>query len=404
MTAFGARSAPHGDAHENGGRHGKYGYAVRKSRLLYFFISWEAIYASLFIGGNMSIYIDVADYDDDNYPYQAFVGGRGDGKTYSALRMGVEHWMDNQDKFVFMRRTDKELKRLMDSRIRGEAMNPFKSLNSDFNWSYGIVPYADNVGLISERESGENGKMVACGDDIGYAVSLSTVAGLRGIDLTDCSMMIYDEFIAERHVRKMAGEGEAILNAIETIGRNRELRGEKPLKCFFLANAFDIYNPFFVELGVVDKVEKMINRGQHDYYDRSRGLAIHLLENSAEFNEMKSQTAIMKLTKGSRYYDMALNNDFVYNDFSLIGWRNVKGHRPVIAIGDVYIWSKKGQSYYYATYTPGRCQTLNGDNLRDCKYFFVKYGNLLREAFIRGHLHFETYDIKQQMLDYLRIK
>lgn len=373
--------------------------------------------APSFFGGEMEVmfhvkhfekvdgdYIDIFGYEDDRYPYQFFVGGRGTGKTYSVLRGAVEINQEYGDKFIFMRRTDKELERLMESRLRGEVMNPFKSVNDDFNWKYGIREVMKGVGSIYWREPDAEGKLQPKGDAIGYAIAMSTVASLRGIDLTDCARLIWDEFITERHVRKMTAEGEAFLNAIETVGRNRELRGKKPLKVYCMANAFNIYNPIFIELGIVDKVERMVNSRQYDWYDKERGLAVHLLKNTEGFNRKKRETALYRLTKGTAFADMALNNDFVYNDFTNIGWRRVTGYQPVLGLGDWYLWKKRGERKYYATYTPGRCMRYKITNACDRRYVNMYYGDLLKKAVIAGNVYYETYQIKEEILNLLNIK
>ena len=56
---------------------------------------------------NNEDFINIYDYADREYPFQIFIGGRGVGKTYSALS-GVTV-PERNDKFIFMRRTQAEL-------------------------------------------------------------------------------------------------------------------------------------------------------------------------------------------------------------------------------------------------------------------------------------------------------
>lgn len=349
-------------------------------------------------------YVDIREYWDDRYPYQFFVGGRATGKTYSGLAMVIEKQIEGEiDKFIYMRRTGDELEACTDSRLRGEFLNPFKSVNEDFDWNYGIMPYQKKCGGIFRRDYREDGTVDLKSDMLGYAIALSTMSGIRGVDMTDADVEIYDEFIPERHVRAIKAEGEAFLNSIETIARNRELRGKKAMKVFCFANAFNIHNPIFMELGLIGHVERMINRGQHDYYDQVRGLGVHLLESSAEFIAEKSNSSLGRLTSGTMWADMALNNDFIYNDFSLIGYKNVKGMRPCITIDDVTMWEKKGDGMLYFTYCGAKCPRITTQAEHEKRYFMQTYGHSVLQEFVHGNVYFESYAIKQKMLDLLRI-
>lgn len=349
-------------------------------------------------------YIDIREYWDDRYPYQFFVGGRGSGKTYSGLGMVVEKQRDDEiDKFVYMRRTGEEIEACIDSRLRGEFLNPFKSINNDFGYNYGIMPYQKKCGAIHMREYQENGTVELKSDMLGYGVALSTISGIRGVDMTDADVLIYDEFIPERHVRSIKSEGEAFLNCIETIARNRELRGKKPMKVFCFANAFNIHNAIFMELGLISAVERLINRGQEHYYDNMRGLGVHLLKNTDEFMADKAASSLGRLTRGTRWSDMALSNDFVYNDFSLIGYKNVKGMRPCITIDEVTMWEKKGDGMLYFSYCTGKCPKIQTTMEHERRYFMQQYGHYVLQEFVKGNTYFECYAIKQKMLDLLRI-
>ena len=84
---------------------------------------------------NSDDFINIYDYSDREYPFQIFIGGRGVGKTYSALSGATVP--ERQDKFIFMRRTQAELDLLLDT-DRGEGLNPFKPINKDFGRNIGM--------------------------------------------------------------------------------------------------------------------------------------------------------------------------------------------------------------------------------------------------------------------------
>lgn len=353
---------------------------------------------------NNSIYINIFNYRNKDFPFQIFTGGRGVGKTYSALS-GVVDKKLVPERFIFMRRTGKELEFLLDSDRKGEGLNPFKTYNTNNGTNFGLKAINDNIAGVYAREVGEDGKLLY-NNMVGYAAALSGVASVRGIDTSDASIIIYDEFIPERHVKAFAGskgsgaEFDALMNAYESFNRNRELEGKPPMEMFLLSNANDIYNEIFVGLNIVDDVEKMRREGKTDKYFRSRGLAIHLLPDDTEFTELKSKTALYKLTAGTRFNEMALHNDFAYNDFSLIEYRNITGYVPVCQIDDVTIWRKKGSKEFYACRARAEgLKPYHSEHDQDVKKFLQKYGINLRNHFIESRLYFESFDIKTRLLD-----
>lgn len=339
-------------------------------------------------------YINIWDYKDPDYPFQVFIGGRGCGKTFGALSGAL----DLPDKFLFMRRTAQELDLMLDSEKYGEGANPFKPINKLKGRDVGLSKIVKNMAGIYNREM-VDGKLAPVGAPIGYGVALSTISSIRGVDFSDCSDCIYDEFIPEKHVRRIKNEGSALLNAYETICRNRELSGEDPLRLWMLANSNNIYNDVFIELEIVSDIEKMLRQGKNNRYFKDRGLAVHLINNNEEFVEAKKETALYKLTAGSRFSEMALDNKFAYNDFSLINHENLTGYRPLCHIGKAYIYAKKGDTLLYVTYAPAKCPSFDIETEQDRKSFYNEYGRRIHKLFIYSRITFESYELKQTILD-----
>lgn len=346
-------------------------------------------------------YLNIFEYYDKRYPFQIFVGGRGTGKTFGALSGTIgkidTHGVQIKDP-IYMRRTGAELELLFDT-PKGEGANPYKKLNSFYNVNYGLKQIKKNFGGIYHRQTEEDGSFQFEGAPIGYATALSTIASIRGLDFSTTSDVFYDEFIPESHVRKMHGECDALLNAYETINRNREFDGEEPVRFWLLSNSNNIYCDIFVGLGIVDIVEKMLQKGLQHKYIRERGLAIHILESPEEFVKAKSETALYKLTKGLKFSEMALENKFAYNDFSLIAYRNITGYIPICALDDIYIYQKKGSSEYYLTYYPSRVEHFFSDEKHSLIRFQQKWRGKLFDRFTRQQTTFESFAIKEKILD-----
>ena len=166
-----------------------------------------------------------------------------------------------------------------------------------------------------------------------------------------------------------------------------------------MANANDIYNPIFKDLGLVSICEKMKQKGQKDKYLPDRGIAIHLLEDSKELQECRSKRMITKIAKGTTFEDMAYNNDFAYNDFSCVGYRKITGYIPIVSLTDMTIYNKKGSSEIYISYSPAKCPKLDGTRDNERLLFKRKYAQRIYNSFVNGHITFESYEIKARILE-----
>lgn len=342
----------------------------------------------------MGKYINLRDYLDPRFPFQFFVGGRGVGKSYSALGLIEDHCI------LWMRRTDDELN-LLNNTKQGEGVNPYKKYNKNNGTNYCFSQIKDHIsGIYTQTYNDDNEKMEL--DTLrGYGGALSTLSKVRGIDLSDVTIMAYDEFIPETHVRKMAGEATALFNCYETVNRNREMEGEPPVYFIGMANAFDIACPIFMELGIVSELEKCIAKGKSTYEDVERGLRVVLLETPEEFEEEKKQTALYKLTAGTTYYNMALSNDFSYNDFSLIKHVNLKGWRPVCSINKRYYIYRSKDGRLHVSYMTAQCTDYNIEHRQELTKLKRNLASIVQELFMRGKITFESYEVKKAIVDNL---
>ena len=169
----------------------------------------------------MSIYLDNGYLDIEkilNYkvPFNFIVGGRGTGKTYGALKTAYL----NEIRFILMRRTQAQC-----DLINKPEFNPYKTICADLSLDISVKPISKYNAKIYEN-IGEDAEKT-----LGYTCALSTISSLRGFDASDCILLVYDEFIPEKHERALKHEGAAFLNAYETINRNRELQGRDPCRC-----------------------------------------------------------------------------------------------------------------------------------------------------------------------------
>lgn len=279
-------------------------------------------------------YVNIRGIIELGLPFNFCIGGRATGKTYTSLKTVKEDGI----KFFFMRRTQAQA-----DLINKPEFSPFKAVNSDNGWNVITKPVSKyNSAFYDVTED------VTEGLPIGYTGALSTMSNVRGFDAQEVKVLIYDEFIPERHERPIKNEGAALLNAYETINRNRELKGEPPLQLLCLANANDLSNPIFLELNLVAKAERMRKKGQEVSIDRARGIGIFMLTESPISNR-KRNTALYKLTKGSEFERMSIDNDFAQRNYNSVVVRPLIEYKPIVTVGEICIYSHKNNGKLYVS-------------------------------------------------------
>lgn len=329
-------------------------------------------------------------YDDNGYlnfpairklglPFNFIVGGRGTGKTYGGLKDAHE----TGSRFIFMRRTEKILET-----IRTPELSPFKKINEDLGIRLGFAPAGRHVDGIYRMEENEDGRVLPAGPRIGYLLALSTISNVRGFDASDVDEILYDEFIKEEHERALKGEGKALLNAYETVNRNRELYGQKPVQLFCLSNSEELGNPIFIELGLVQRAERMQRKGVESYIDTERGVGLFMLQHSP-ISEKKGETALYKLSGDTEFSRMALGNRFKEIDDQNIGSRPLVEYKPVVGIGEITIYKHKAGSKFYVSEHRSGSPVVFGMSDTERDRFFRAY-SYLWESYMRNKITFET--------------
>lgn len=284
------------------------------------------------IGDIMKLYQDNGYFNaavlNQGYFFNVVIGGRGTGKTFNCLLDMVK----SKTRFMLMRRTQAQL-----DLINKKQFSP-------------LNPIAAHLGIeiTTQLISKYNAAYCIDGEEIGYSCALSTVANMRGFDASSIDVLLYDEFIPEKHERPMKFEGQAFFNAYETINRNRELSGKPPLKVVLLSNSNDIYSPILAEAGLLGQVLKMGQTGREIYQNSKTGVAIYLLGASPVSAE-KRETALYKLAGDSDFSRMALDNDFVGFDDACIQSRNLREYKPLVALGEVCIYEHKQTGEIYCS-------------------------------------------------------
>lgn len=332
------------------------------------------------------MFIDIRDYLEKKIYFNFFIGGRGIGKTYST----IDTILHDFEFPIYVRYSNSELEKAVDN--EDPENNEFFKIDPDIRFKlinpgfYGI--YKNDVLR-------------------GYACSLQTFYKIRGVNFEKADVLFIDEFIPEINARRVLKDpSSAVFNMIETINRNREFFGKEPIQCIFCANSNNIYNEIFTSLEIVKDLELTLNSGQEIFKDPERMLQVVILKSKKEFLERKKETALYKLTKGTNFYKMALENEFAYNDFDfVIRNMNLVGFIPLFQINHILIWKKKNEDYYCCKYTTKpQAQVIQLRNDIDKKYINKLYRDRFFTAILNKRMFFDSYEIKKQIFDIFDIK
>lgn len=315
----------------------------------------------------------------ESLPFNLIVGGRGTGKTYGTLC----ECLDSERKFMLLRRTQSQV-----DIINKPEFSPFKRVNLDRNIEIvtsAITKY--NSGFYVGEEV--DGKITAVGAPKGYTAALSTFSNVRGFDASDVDLLVFDEFIPERHERPIKNEFEALMNCYETVNRNRELKGEKPVQMLCLANANDLGNPLFIGLNLVKRAMSMLEKGVENWKDPKRGINLYMLQKSP-ISEAKAETALYRLTEGTAFAEMSLENKFSGDAVGKIGSKPLKEYTPLVVVGEICLYRHKADGTYYITSHISGSPPIYRSTGSDIQRFRYNYG-WIWQAYIQNKIIFEDY-------------
>lgn len=302
------------------------------------------------------------------------IGGRGIGKTYSVLKGLIEE----NETFIYVRRTDKELETSCN-----EYLNPFEKLNQDLGVNYHLKALKDTFLIMNDE------------DVKGSAGALSTFGKYRGADFSNINYIVFDEFISTSpidHLKKH--EGDLFFNMIETVQRNRELVGGKSVKIICLANSNKLDSGILRHLKLAEIIRNMKVNKIDKYVDFERGLYLALPDN-LPISKEKKKTKLYRLTKGCDYYDMAINNDFVGENFKDVKKLKQNQLYPIVTFKNMTFYQIKGQSILYVNTRKQKCPTYN-ENTK--KAFMREYYMYIKLFIDGGKIIYENYDIKLDVL------
>lgn len=320
---------------------------------------------------------------------------RGPGKTYSGLR----YCYGNGIRFAYIKRTNEDVDFICtDSLKSGIDPSPFSPLNRDFGCNVKAKRIDKGIGGFYECIDNE-----ISGMPIGYIISLNAIKRIKGFNLDDVDIIIFDEFIPQAGEIVKVKEGEMLLDLYMTISRDRLERGRDPLKLILFANAEQISTPITNTLEITDIIAEM--RDDNIYFDDAREIFIHHITEKDFPTKEIAKRGIYKGMAGSKWYQKSFEGDFSGNDFSNVVNMPLKNMRCMIRLKYNnhywYIYYKDAAGTYYMTTSAGKfIYDYDLDKENDQKLFMMEFGVTLRIALAEDRFKFKKYSMYDLMINY----
>ena len=319
-------------------------------------------------------------------------GGRGAGKTYTILlelpRLGLS--------FFHLRRRQDTI-----DILNKPAFNDYVTkINPAEGTDIEPFPLTKKSAGYYHTETDENGKRSPVGELLGMTISLSTFATYRSVGLSEWPVIFYDEYIPQLEEQRIKHEGTAFFNLVESINRNRELKGIPPVTVFGTANPNNIANPIFMELPIVENAMKMKEKGlEWMEIRRKNGQSILLIDFfKSPISKKKAETALYSVSQDEDFIAMAIGNKFSYNDTSEVRSDDLRQYKPVAQLGEMVFYRHKSEKgfWYVSFHKSGNIPYYNLDTL-GANRFKRAYTAFFR-AYLNQKVSFENYTLKA-MLD-----
>lgn len=326
---------------------------------------------------------DITKYPDA-WLYVAY-SARGAGKTYGFFRYCIE----NRLTFLYLKRTQIDI-----DLLSRDDFSPFKPLMRDHGYKIKTEKIYEGILRIQKDD-----------EVIGWCMAMSAVHKYKGFDLSEVKCMCLDEFIPQLTERVNRKEGELLLDLYMTVSRDREARGQPPLKLCLFANATELYCPITETLGIVDGLAELNSIGTEYFYYFDRRILLHHILDSMSAGE---NTAIFAGMKGTQWSDMAFGGTFSYNDFSKVRKIPLAGYVPYVRVRyqrkDYYIYQHKSNGHYYMTTSKGKAEYFYDLEIEsDQSAFYQDWVWQLQQELIDGNMSFKTYSMYNLIRNYKKI-
>lgn len=200
-------------------------------------------------------YYDLGEILGKNADYNMIFGERSNGKTYAALRYGLEQFIDTGKQMAYIRRWREDLRgKRAESLFANHTANGLIPALTD--GKFNEVFYISNKWFLSYYNE-ETGKRTPCDVPFCYGFCLSEQEHEKSSSYPNVTTVVFDEFLTRRYY--LPDEFMLFMNLLSTIIRQRD-----DVKVFMLGNTVNKYCPYFTEMGL--KQVPVMEQGTIDIY------------------------------------------------------------------------------------------------------------------------------------------
>ena len=204
---------------------------------------------------NTPKYYDLGEILGKNADYNLIFGERSNGKTYAALRYGLEQFVKTGKQMAYIRRWREDLRgKRAESLFANHTANGLISTLTD--GKFNEVFYMSNKWFLSYYNE-ETGKRTPCDVPFCYGFCLSEQEHEKSSSYPNVTTVVFDEFLTRRYY--LPDEFMLFMNLLSTIIRQRD-----DVKVFMLGNTVNKYCPYFTEMGL--KQIPVMEQGTIDIY------------------------------------------------------------------------------------------------------------------------------------------
>lgn len=235
---------------------------------------------------------DISKTASHNCLFNFIDGIRGCGKTYGLLAYLVGRYLDKGYRFMYVRRSEEELKKLTTQKS-GRLFNHVQvEFEGHSLWAEANVLHVDK-------------------EICGYAQALSTARKMKSDALDNVRDIVFDEYKIDNvcsSQRYLPDEVTAFLELYESVARPGAR--DYDVRCWFLGNAISSTDPYS------DYFNLQLPYGKDIW---KRGEFLHQLVAPPKLIEAKKGTRFYKAIEGSAYAAYAAENKFLRDNEAFIG-------------------------------------------------------------------------------------
>lgn len=217
--------------------------------------------------------------------FNAIISARKAGKTFQIKINMVKEWLENKNRFVYVRRRDVE--------ITASKMSTF-------------FDKIQAKGYYTEHElKYEKGAFYCDGELMGWTMALSTSHNDRSMDFVNVTDIYFEEFVilVSNTQDYLDNEVEKFLDLYETINRD-----DTDIRVWFLGNKIHEFNPYFLYFDIIPPKEgiKTIN-----------DFSVEVWKND-DFSEQRTDTRFGKMIKNTSFGDYSIKNESFVDNTSFV--------------------------------------------------------------------------------------